>query len=444
MIESEQRRVVGVSRVVAYIARIIGENKQLKNVAVRGEVSGLNQKNGRLYFDLKENADVLNCVVWSNSAAKLPPFKNGDEVIVSGDFGTYPVRSSYQLFVISLELTGIGQLYAEFEALRKKFAAEGLYDGGRKRPMPRFPQRVALVSARGKGAEDFLTTIARRAPHLEVRFIETRVQGDGAQIDIAEALDKASALDVDAVVLARGGGSYEDLFPFNREPVVRAIVRSRHPVLTAIGHTDDRHLADEVADRVAETPSNAAHYFGEIRDWYLRRIDQSRQRLVQRITDMRRLATQRFDDAAGQLVRAAREFSPSRHQRLLLLERRLSAQTPASRLAARERDLGRASSRLRALAPEYAVRRQTRLRPLEARMPDLFSAYVAKLDRNLKVAVARLEAGDPEKPLQRGYAMVYHNGKLLRDAASVSRGELVEAHLQHGTIAARVEETRDE
>jgi exodeoxyribonuclease VII large subunit len=145
MIDETARRVEGVSRVVAYIGRMIGESKALRGVAVRGEVSGLADRNGRRYFDLKEGADVLNCVVWSNAAPKLPPFNNGDEVIVSGDFGTYAARSAYQLSVTALELTGVGRLYAQVEALRKRLLAEGLFDAARKRPMPSFPRRVALV-----------------------------------------------------------------------------------------------------------------------------------------------------------------------------------------------------------------------------------------------------------------------------------------------------------
>src|SRR5581483_10707844 len=154
-------------------------------------------------------------------------------------------RSQYQLIVKSIELSGIGILYAQFEALKKRFREEGLCEPQRKRPLPEFPRRIAVVSARGsKAIEDFLQTIARRAPFIEIEFIETLLQGDGAEIEIGAAIDRASRLDVDVIVVTRGGGSYEDLFPFNREPVVRAIIRSKHPVISAVGHTDDVHLSD--------------------------------------------------------------------------------------------------------------------------------------------------------------------------------------------------------
>jgi exodeoxyribonuclease VII large subunit len=155
--------------------------------------------------------------------------------------------------------------------------------------MPAFPRRIALISARGKGAEDFLTTMERRAPHIRIDFIETLVQGKDAPVEIAKALDRASALPVDAIVLARGGGSYEELFAFNEEPVVRAIVRAKHAVLTAIAHTANLHLADAVADKVVETPSNGAQYFGEIRDAYERRLELLLSRLDRALREKQRL-----------------------------------------------------------------------------------------------------------------------------------------------------------
>ncbi len=422
MTDASAYRVEGVSRIVAYIARLIAENRQLKGIAVRGEVSGLSNRNGRLYFDLKEGNDVLNCVAWSNAVAKLPPFESGDEVIVTGDFGTYSARSSYQLSVASLELTGVGKLYARAVALRKRLLAEGLFDASRKRPMPRFARRIAVVSARGKGAEDFLTTMARRAPHVALEFIETRVQGDGAQIDIAEALDRASSMPVDAIVLARGGGSYEDLFAFNEEPVVRAIVRAKHPVITAIGHTGDRHLADEAADFVAETPSNAAQYFGELRDGYVRRLEVLMERLDRALLDKRRQRLQRLDFAAASLGRMANDFVGKRRQRLLVVERRLGLQTPVARLAVRERHVADLRGRLMGLSRAFLHARRTRV----------------------QILAAHLDGNDPQRPLQRGYAMIFHDGALVRDAKAVPVGAEIEARVQRGTLLGRVEGRRDE
>src|SRR6185437_8929425 len=161
---------------------------------------------GRLYFSLKENADVLRCMVWPNYITKLPTFKNGDEIICGGTFTAYTSQSFYELIVNDVELTGIGALYAQFEKLKEQFRKEGLFDEARKRPMPVFPRRIAVVSTEGgKGVEDFFTILRRDAPFITVVPIDTRVQGDGAEIDIAEAIDKASKRGVDLIVVTRGG-----------------------------------------------------------------------------------------------------------------------------------------------------------------------------------------------------------------------------------------------
>lgn len=431
--------VQGVSRVVDYIRRIIAQNKTLAGIRVRGEVSGFSNRNGRLYFDLKENTDVLKCVVWASDAQKLAPFKDGDEIICGGDYGTFAQRSQYQLFVKSVELTGIGALYAQFEKLKEQFRKEGLFEEQRKRPMPAFPRRIAVVSARGKGAEDFLTTIARRAPFVEVQFVETRVQGDGAQIDIAEAIDKASRLDVDAIVLTRGGGSYEDLFPFNLEPVVRAIVRAKHPVLSAVGHTGDVHLSDYVADHACETPSNAAQYFGEIGDRFLQRAQRAQSRIEHAMRSLLTARAQAFDYANSRLTNVVREALRERERNLHALERRLNAQTPQRQLLQRAQRISGLRSRLEAVSRYYAGPRREGMTRLADRLNRLQSAVLRPYRDRLANLHTRLQGLDPHTLLARGYAIVTVDGHAVRDAAQVPEGALIEAQLQHGKLHARVE-----
>ncbi len=409
---------------------------------MRGEVSGFSNVNGRLYFDLKENNDILKCVVWASDAAKVPPFKDGDEIICGGEYGTFAQRSQYQLFVKNVELTGIGVLYAQFEALKEKFRAEGLFERDRKRPMPAFPRRIALVSARGKGAEDFLATIAKRAPFVKVEFVETRVQGDGAQIDVGEAIDKASRLKVDLIVLTRGGGSYEDLFAFNLEPVVRAIVRARHPVLSAIGHTGDVHVSDYVADYTCETPSNAAQYFGEIGDRFLGRVQRAQTQLERLIRTAAGNAAQRLDIADRDLRHAARGFIPGLASGLHVLERRLNQQTPQQRLAQRFARLTELRSGLAAAARYYAAPKAATLARSSERLERLQLSVLRSHQEHLKHLATRLTGLDPQAPLARGYAIVTLDGRAVRDASAVPQGARIMAHVQHGTLIARVEGTQ--
>lgn len=433
------RPVEGVSNVVNYIRKVISQNRTLANLRVRGEISGLAEKNGRLYFDLKENADILKCIVWANAVAKLPTLQNGNEAIVEGDFGIWSQRSQYQLSVTAVELTGIGALYAQFEALKKRFREEGLFEASRKRPMPAYVTRVALVSARGKGAEDFLTTLQRRAPSIGVDFVETRVQGDGAAIDIAEAVDRASRLPVDVIVLARGGGSYEDLFAFNVEPVVRAIVRARHPVLSAIGHTGDVHLSDLVADRVCETPSNAAQYFGELCDGLRDRVRHAQQQLERATQALVYARTQRVDAAENALVPAVKNVVHTALQRMRKLEHTLDRLTPQQRVGGRALRLTDLRARLDLLRGRVLEPKRVRLgRALTALAGERSLALRAKRER-LNVLNATLCGADPNAPLERGYAIVTRNGKPLTDAGLVAPGDAIEARLRRGTLLARVE-----
>lgn len=408
-----------VSKIVDYIKRVISQNKILAGLRVRGEVSGLSrQTNGRTYFDLKEGAAILTCIAWEGDAVNLPPFKNGDEIIVGGDFGIYKQKSQYQLVVKSIELSGIGMLYAQIVALKRKFQDEGLFDPSRKRPLPEFPRRVAVVSSMAsRGMSDFLKTISMRAPFLEIQFIETRVQGEGSQMDIAEAIDRASKLDVDVIVVARGGGSYEDLFPFSLEPVVRAIARSRHPVISAIGHEADHPLSDDVADLRCETPSNAAQYFGQIGDRLVGRIERARTRMAHGARIIFTNSAQRVDSAESALLRSMRDGLRDRQQLVARLEKRVDAASP-------ERDV---------------AKRRERLMQLNFAFRQAGSGALRNARQRFDVLRARFEGANPEAPLSRGYAIVTFDGRAVRDASSVPDGALIEAKVQRGGLHARVE-----
>jgi exodeoxyribonuclease VII large subunit len=432
--------VQGVSRVVDYIKRIIEGNKTLAGLRVRGEVSELRERNGRLYFSLKEKTDVLRCMVWPNTAAKLPPFKNGDEIICGGAYTAYTPQSFYELIVNSVELTGVGALYAQFEALKEQFRKEGLFAEERKRAIPAFPRRIAVVSAEGgKGVEDFFTILRKDAPFIDVIPIDTRVQGDGAEIDIAEAIDKASKRNVDLIVVTRGGGSYEDLFPFNREPVVRAIVRAKRPVISAVGHTGDVHLSDLVADKSFETPSNAAHFLADIGKRFQRRIEEARSRIQHAMRSILTARAQSFDYGTSRLGSAIAHALRESEGKLHVLERRLNAQTPQSRLLQRVQRVAELRSRLESFARYCATPRRENVKRLDERLQRLAATALRPYRDRLSHLQTRLGGLDPHILLARGYAIVTLDGHAVRDAASVPEGALVEAQLQRGKLLARVE-----
>ncbi|HEV3195197.1 MAG TPA: exodeoxyribonuclease VII large subunit [Candidatus Cybelea sp.] len=396
----------------------LGKRRELQRIAIVGEISGWSpQTSGNIFFSLKDHRAILRCFARWSDAKRFPSLRDGLSVVATGSIGIWERSSEYQLRVSEVALLGAGAIAAKVEALRKRLQAEGLFDQTRKRVFARFPRRVALVSARGKGAADFESTLREKSPNVAVRFVETRIQGDGAEIDIAEAIDRASREDVDAIVVLRGGGSYEDRYPFNTEPVVRAIARSRHPVVTAIGHTGDRHLADEVADAVFKTPTAAAEHIAGSWAEVIGRLARQRERLATAIDRLAARQAQRRDRADQDLDHAIdRRLSESK-QRLLRLENRIERQNPRYRVAAR----------------------QTRLTTTVLRIDSAREHFLSRRSTRLALVCNRLLSLNPEAPLERGYAIVTAAGRPLRDAREVAVGESIEAQLFHGRLIASVE-----
>ena len=414
-------------------------------------------------FELKEGDVRLNAFVWQSDAQNLPPLRNGLSVVAHGAVRVYAQRSRYQIYVTSVELTGIGDVHAQFEERKKRFMTEGLFASERKRPLPAFPFSVALVSSRAaQGAEDFVTILRDRAPHVRVRWCETAVQGPQAAPEIASAIDRASRLDVDAIVVTRGGGSFEDLFVFSDEVVVRAIARAKHPVVSAIGHTADQQLCDFVADRHFETPTAAAKGLGSDMAALDLRIGTALARgeraiglglerlqtrlanalLRSKLSDTRALfapLAQRIADSDATLEAAANRRLRALDARVRDCTRRLDAFDPTRALSERGRRLEGARTRLDAavrLRSEAAARSAT---VAEGRLLPAMRALLERKAQRLAVGRAHLDGKDPEAILKRGYAIVTYGEAIVRDPASVPAGARVRARLAHGTLAARVE-----
>ena len=393
------------------------KRSELQRIAIVGEITGWKpQASGNVFFSLKDDRALLKCFVYSSDAKRFPAVRDGVSVVATGAIGIWERSSEYQLRVVEIAPLGVGAIAAKVEALRKRLQSEGLFDQARKREFARFPRRVALVSARGKGADDFETTLGEKSPNVAVRFVETRVQGEGAEIDIADAIDRASREDVDAVIVLRGGGSYEDRYPFNTEPVVRAIARSRHPVVTAIGHTGDRHLADEVADAVFKTPTAAAEYIAGSWAEVTGRMARQRNALTRAIEYMLARCAQRRDTVTQAL--GLQSIGGSRDRVSVCCNLRIAS-----------------SGKIRGTGS----RNRKRLTAVASKLDRLRERILSTRATALTLARSRLVSANPEGPLERGYAIVTHAGRALRDASEVSPGEMIEARLFHGRLAATVE-----
>lgn len=256
-----QDKYVTISRINNYLKAYFDNNPHLQHVYLKGEISNFkNHSRGHLYFTLKDEQSRLSAVMFQTNALKLnfEP-EDGMNVLVEGRISCYPAQGSYQIYVEKMEVDGVGNLYIEFEKLKKKLAAEGLFDPKFKKQIPKYPTRIGVITApTGAAIKDILSTIKRRYPICETILFPCLVQGKSAAPDIVKQIKTAQDYDLDVIICGRGGGSIEDLWAFNEEIVARAIFESKIPIISAVGHEIDFTIADFVSDLRAPTPTGAA------------------------------------------------------------------------------------------------------------------------------------------------------------------------------------------
>jgi exodeoxyribonuclease VII large subunit len=411
---------------------------------VEGELSNLSRPaSGHLYFSLKDAQAQVRCALFRGSQRGLGVTpKDGMQVLVRARVSLYEGRGDYQLIVESLEEAGEGALRRAYEQLRNRLTQEGLFDSARKRPLPRLPKRIGIItSPSGAVLHDILTTLKRRFPAIPVLLHPVPVQGEGAAQKIAAMIQLAGRRrDCDVLILARGGGSLEDLWAFNEEVLARAIHACPIPIVCGVGHETDVSIADFVADARAPTPTAAAEMLSPNQsDWQLA-LEQKEQRLVRLLRDRLRTAQQHLDYLSTRLV----------HPRASLarLNERLQALGTRLRLAQfhmRERS---AHSLLALHARLLRRNPQTQLREQQLRSRHLYTHLGNAMRRVLERAqehVARtaqaLDTLSPLATLARGYAILEKpaSGAVIRNTSEVRRGDTVRARLAHGALDCLVE-----
>jgi exodeoxyribonuclease VII large subunit len=373
------------------------------SVWVSGEISNLARpSSGHIYLTLKDDAAQLKGCMWRGNAQRVRfDLHDGLEVICHGHLEVYSPRGQYQLIIHSLEPRGVGALELALRQLREKLAREGLFDPARKKPLPAFVRQIAVVtSPTGAAIRDFLQVLGRRWRGADVLILPTRVQGEGAALEIAAAIETANRLNrpIDCLVVTRGGGSLEDLWSFNEEPVVRAIAASKIPVISAIGHEIDVTLADLAADVRALTPSEAAELVAP---------------------------------AAEELVAGLRQLE--KRMTVALRSRAMTGRANLERVA-RHRAFRRPYERL------FDLSRQ--LDELEARSKRALAQRMKSSRRQLETISARLDALNPLAVLKRGYSITERaaDGRLVRSSADLQPGEEIRTRFAQGTATSRVEE----
>jgi len=439
------RRVLTVSQLNASIRGLL--EGHLADVWVEGELSNCRVWNtGHLYFTLKDGASQVRGVMF-RTALRYLRFKPADglRVIARGQISCYEPKGEYQIICEHIEPHGLGALQLAFDQLKKKLHAEGLFDPGRKRPLPALPRKIGIVtSLEGAAIRDILKVLRRRHPNAHVVIRPARVQGEGAAADIARGLQALGRVaGVDVIIAGRGGGSVEDLWAFNEEVVARAIARSPVPVISAVGHEVDVTIADFVADLRAPTPSAAAELVVAAKDDFCSRIDRLQQRLyaaARHAVQQRRAAVQTLAGRRvlagwhGQLALRGRHAAELTHQ----LKRAVLA-----RLARRGRDYGGLRQRLEShdLRRRFAASRG-RLTTADERLRAAAVRSRERADSRFRVLAGRLNTLSPLAVLARGYAVCWNADRtaIIRTAASVGAGERVRVTLHEGELACEVVE----
>lgn len=428
-------------------ARLLLEG-ELGTVAISGEISNLSiPTSGHWYFSLKDSQSQLRCAMFkgNNRSVAFRP-KNGDQVLIFGKVTLYEPRGDYQLVAQTMAPAGEGLLKQQYEALKQRLFEEGLFAESLKQPLPPHPARIGIISSpTGAALHDILSVLARRAPHVQVIIYPSQVQGEPAAAQLVAALEAANRrAETDVLILARGGGSLEDLWCFNDERVIRAIAASRLPIVSAVGHEVDFTLSDLVADLRAPTPSAAAELISrdgdaqqaQYQQWQLRLQQAQRRYLLQSRQLLDRLnarlqrqhprqqlqqQAQQLDQLQARLHRAFRQCFTRAQQRLAQSQLRLSHQHPAQQLH---------GSRLALQAL------QTRLR----------TQMYTRLQRNkhqLALAGSRLNAISPLATLARGYSITQHKTQVITAASQVQVGDQLRTRLAQGEVLSRVEQVTE-
>jgi exodeoxyribonuclease VII large subunit len=434
-----QRRVVTVSELTAAVREALETG--FGDIWVEGEISNCRLWNtGHLYFTLKDSGAQIKGVMF-RSAVRYLKFKpeDGLHVIARGRLGVYDPKGEYQIVCEHLEPQGLGALQLAFEQLKKKLQAEGLFDQARKRALPSLPRRIGIVtSLDGAAIRDIIKVLKRRHPNAHLLIRPTRVQGDGAEEDIARAIRAIVKVDrVDVVIVGRGGGSIEDLQAFNQEAVARAIAASPVPIISAVGHESDVTIADFVADLRAPTPSAAAEMVVSAKDDFCARIDrlshrlqataraglQARRAAVHVLTSRRGLAG--WQTRLAMRGRHAAELTHHLRRVAIAHLARHDRAYRALRLRLESRDLGRRLSGIR-----------NRLGAADSRLGAASRRSRHRAESRLSSLAGRLENLSPLAVLARGYAVCWNESRtaIIRDAAATSPGDRVRVRLYKGEL----------
>lgn len=443
----DRSKYLTVSQLTKYLKLKFDRDPYLQTVYLTGELSNFRLRSGHQYFSLKDDQAVIDAVMFRSqfSKVKFTP-EEGMKLCVTGHVGLYERSGRYQIYIDTMEPDGVGSLYLAFEQLKKKLNAEGLFSRPKK-AVPLFPRRIAVVtSLNGAVIRDINTTVRRRYPIAQVVLFPTVVQGEKAAADIARQIKRAGERgDFDTLIIGRGGGSIEDLWPFNEEVVARAIADCPLPVISSVGHETDTTIADLVADQRAATPTAAAELATPQRlDNTLMLISDFQQRLYNTIRAQIDFEKKQLAKLTGSYIfQQPTRLYENYAQKVDQLTQQLRQQQER-RLTNAANDVAQVYNRLLAYNPQRLVdQERLTVQQLAASLQTAAQAKTQQTAQQLQALTKQLHSLDPLKIMERGYTYVTRNGKVVNQAAQLNTGEPLLLHFADGEVTVTITDIKE-
>lgn len=393
------KNVYSVSEVNTYIERMFKDDFMLGNLSLSGEVSNCKYNHtGHIYFTLKDDGAAISCVMFAGKRAKGLKFqmKDGDQIVVTGYVGVYKPYGTYQVYANEIELAGVGDLFAKFEALKAELEETGMFDAMYKKPLPTHAMKIGVVTApTGAAVHDIIRVSKSRNPYVQIVLYPAQVQGEAAAPSIVAGIQCLDEMGLDVIIVGRGGGSIEDLWAFNEEIVAKAIFHAATPIISAVGHETDFTIADFVADRRAATPSQAAEYANFV-----------------------------YTDFANEINRCSDRLNRALDYRLESYSERLN----------------NLKLRLQLLRPENKIKaNQEKLEQLSIRLNNLMNAKIDRLENKLVAVSGRLDGLSPAKKLAAGFGYVTDGaGNRVDSVKALSVGDNISIRVKDGSIESQI------
>lgn len=413
-------KVYSVGQVNTYIKRLLCSDYVLGRIHIKGELSNVKyHSSGHIYFTLKDSRGAMRCVMFAGNRMNGLRFKmeEGQSVVVSGRIDVYERDGSYQLYASQIQLSGAGELYERFEQLKNKLEAEGLFDFEHKKAIPAYATRIGIVTANtGAAVQDIISIAHRRNPYVQLYLYPAQVQGNGAADSIVRGIQVLDQMELDIIIVGRGGGSIEDLWAFNEECVAYAIYNAKTPIISGTGHETDTTIADYVADKRAATPSAACELAVFEYEVYIQNLTKRRQQLIRLLVQKRERLKKQLDYEALRLFHAS----------------------PKYRLEQQRQYVDELHNRLNTCIRRQYERTQTQLVQQKDMLQQCIWKRYGDSRHQLELLTVKLDGLSPTTKLLHGFGYVEAEGKPVLDITALSKGDVVTITMQKGRRKAEI------